>query len=66
MIIDQIVEHVDKLILSGLPRAELIDYLKWFRINADFGPAHEDVVRHMDEAFVLKTKTRLPEGWGSE
>ena len=44
-------------------RATELEYLEWFRVNADFGPAHEDVVEILDEAFMLETGKNLPEGW---
>lgn len=39
-------------------------YLKWFRCNADFGPAHSDVVHYMHEQFKQETGKQIPEGWG--
>jgi hypothetical protein len=45
------------------PRATELEYLAWFRHNADFGPAHSDVVQRMDEAFMDNTGANLPEGW---
>ena len=40
--------------------------LKWFRQNADFGPAHEEVVEVMNEEFRRKTGKLLPKGWSEE
>lgn len=44
-------------------RATELEYLKWFRVNADFGPAHGDIVDMMDAEFMAKTGKNLPEGW---
>ena len=44
-------------------RATELEYLKWFRINADFGPADSDVKDVMDQNFMEETGKNLPEGW---
>ncbi len=44
-------------------RATELEYLKWFRCNADFGPADGDVKESMDEMFMEETGKNLPEGW---
>lgn len=44
-------------------RATELEYLKWFRINADFGPADSDVKDLYDQAFMRETGKNLPEGW---
>ncbi len=44
-------------------RATELEYLKWFRVNADFGPADSDVKLCMDERFMDVTGKNLPEGW---
>jgi len=44
-------------------RASELEYLKWFRINADFGPADGDVKDAMDAQFMDETGKNLPEGW---
>ena len=43
-----------------------LEYLKWFRLNADFGPADGDVKDIMDQQFQKETGKRLPEGWERE
>lgn len=48
------------------PRATELEYLKWFRHNADFGPAEGDVIDSMNERFMEKTGKNLPEGWNFE
>lgn len=44
-------------------RATELEYLKWFRLNADFGPADSDVVEAMHERFMDETGKNLPSGW---
>ena len=44
-------------------RASELEYLTWFRINADFGPADSDVKEIMDQQFMEETGKNLPEGW---
>ena len=46
-----------------LPRATELEYLKWFRVNADFGPADGDVQDSMNERFMDEKRKNLPEGW---
>ena len=47
-------------------RATELEYLKWFRWNADFGPATEDVIDILNEQFIKDTGKQLPVGWGEE
>lgn len=44
-------------------RATELEYLKWFRINADFGPADSEVKDNLNEAFMDETGKNLPVGW---
>jgi len=44
-------------------RATELEYLKWFRCNADFGPADGDVQDHMNRMFMKESGKNLPEGW---
>lgn len=44
-------------------RASELEYLKWFRRNADFGPASADVEEGMNAQFMDETGKNLPEGW---
>jgi hypothetical protein len=46
-----------------MERASELEYLKWFRCNADFGPADGDVVDSMNERFMDETGKNLPDGW---
>ena len=47
-------------------RATELEYLKWFRLNADFGPAEDDVIAGMNERFMKITGKNLPEGWNTK
>lgn len=42
------------------------EFLKWFYVNADFGPAHGEVLQHLKEKFEEKTKKKLPKGYEKE
>lgn len=44
-------------------RATELEYLKWFRCHADFGPADGDVQDEMSERFIRETGKDLPKGW---
>ena len=44
-------------------RATELEYLTWFKQNADFGPADSDVQESMDERFMNETGKNIPEGW---
>ncbi len=44
-------------------RATELEYLKWFRLEADFGPADSDVKDWLDKKFMRQTGKNLPEGW---
>jgi hypothetical protein len=44
-------------------RATELEYLRWFRLNANFGPAESDVIDAMNQSFMKQTKKNLPEGW---
>ncbi len=44
-------------------RATELEYLKWFRREADFGPADSHVKDLMAERFMEETGKLLPEGW---
>lgn len=49
-----------------MKRATELEYLRWFRINADFGPASEDVIYLMNQQFKKETGKELPAGWDGE
>jgi len=44
-------------------RASELEYLKWFKRNADFGPADSDVCDLMSEAFIKETGKNIPKGY---
>jgi hypothetical protein len=46
-------------------QAEL-HYLKWFKQNADFGPADSDVHAIMNDQYEERTGRAVPEGWREE
>lgn len=46
-----------------MKRATELEYLEWFRHNADFGPATSDVIDIMNERFMDETGDNLPVGW---
>lgn len=51
--------------MSKEERDEL-EYLRWFYCNADFGPAHRDVVFCMNEDYEHETGKSVPEGYNEE
>jgi len=44
-------------------RASELEYLRWFRENADFGPADGEAKDALNEYFIESTGKDLPEGW---
>ena len=42
---------------------EELDYLRWFRSNADFGPGDGDVKDWLNEEYMKETGKKLPRGW---
>jgi hypothetical protein len=44
-------------------RATELEYLRWFHMWADFGPADSDVRDSMCRRFMRETGKNLPEGW---
>lgn len=44
-------------------RATELEYLKWFKINADFGPADSDIHDQLASEFMHESGKNLPEGW---
>lgn len=44
-------------------RATELEYLTWFRNEADFGPADGDVQDMMNRRFMKETGKNIPEGW---
>lgn len=50
----------------ALAIADELDYLSNFRQEADFGPAHSDVVNMIDDEYMSEYSCPLPEGYGEE
>ena len=46
--------------------ASELEYLIWFYSNADFGPAHGDVMTDLQQRFKEETKKDVPEGYKYE
>lgn len=46
--------------------ASELEYLKWYRQNIDFGPAHGDVILCLDEQFEEESGKRVPKNWRDE
>lgn len=57
-------EAIEKALsrMKDEPSAEL-HYLRWFKMNTDFGPADGDVQMLMDEQYEQETGRRVPDGW---
>lgn len=43
-----------------------LEYLRWFRSNADFGPADGDVKQYLNERYTKEKGKSVPEAWRSE
>ena len=43
-----------------------LKYLRWFKQNADFGPADGDVHMIMDEQYEKETGNKVPANWRQE
>lgn len=43
--------------------ADELGFLRWFFINADFGPASGDVHFHLEQRFTSETGLPVPEGF---
>lgn len=46
-----------------MEEATELEYLQWFKVNTDFGPADEDVHVIMNEEFEEQTGKKVPECW---
>lgn len=44
-------------------QATELEYLRWFYLHADFGPAHEDCMAIMESEFQQQTGKSLPPGY---
>lgn len=46
--------------------SDVFEYLHWFFVNADFGPAHEDVVKFYQEQYEELMGKPVPKGYKYE
>jgi len=58
------VDNIDARALGRV--ADELEYLSHFFQEADFGPAHEDVVGMIDESYLQAYDHGFPEGYGPE
>lgn len=57
----------DRLFKEVQEQDDELHYLRWFCINADFGPSDEDVRQHLRQSYEKETGKPVPVGWrGSE
>lgn len=47
-------------------QATELDWLRYFYCNADFGPAHGDVMFGIKAGFIAETGKQLPDGYEEE
>lgn len=47
-------------------KATELEFLKWFYLNADFGPADGDVRASLKEEFMVEFRKNLPKGYELE
>lgn len=47
-----------------MEKASELEFLRWYFANADFGPAHDDVVDILMSQFQEETGMALPDGYG--
>lgn len=45
---------------------EEYEYLQWFYLNADFGPADSDVRYYLNQKYTAETGNQVPEGYSEE
>ena len=43
-----------------------LEYLRWYRANADFGPADGDVQMYMQHEYTRQTGEPVPSEWLAE
>lgn len=55
------VDNIDARALGRV--ADELEYLTYFHCEADFGPAHESAVEHINEEFAREVGKPLPKGW---
>lgn len=49
-----------------MEKATELEFLTWFFVNADFGPADSDVRIALQEEFTAKTGKAIPDGYSVE
>ena len=47
-----------------MKQATELEFLKWFYLECDFGPAHSDVMAYMKQQFQKEIGKELPDGYG--
>jgi hypothetical protein len=52
--------------MSDSKYATQLEYLRWFHRNADFGPAHCDVMYCLQNKFEKETGTKVPKDYKYE
>ena len=64
------IERASKMISEQTKKLKLIsnelNYLRWFKVNADFGPADGDVHMMMEKDYEKETGKKVPEDWRYE
>ena len=43
-----------------------LEYLRWFYVHADFGPAHGDVMHWLNQRYHEETGKEPPDGYKEE
>jgi hypothetical protein len=43
-----------------------LEYLRWFKQHADFGPADGDVHQMLDDQYEANTGNQVPKNWRNE
>jgi hypothetical protein len=46
-----------------MEEAEELEYLRWFAMNADFGPAHGGYMINLQALFSEETGKAVPKNW---
>jgi hypothetical protein len=49
-----------------MEQATELEWLQWFYVNCDFGPAHGDVMLSLREYFTESTGKSVPDGYREE
>ena len=46
--------------------ARELEYLRWFKQNADFGPSNSDIHKGIDAYYCKETGNDVPKNWRQE